>query len=695
MALAAKIAAPVSKTAAASSAFAKIGPNAAVTTVAKPPPAAPNYATLMAQASTQASKLAASQIAAQVKAITDQQAAAHATASAQAAEINRAALAAATFLSGLGDRTQADYHAAVDQLGGLAGGYTGALRDTAQASADAAQAQLAGISGNTQQITNRGPDLANLLYGVSGAIPANALEVQGLGATAASRALPAAQLSYGQQQALGEIGAGNTAADALNSQIATIRATLPTTTSTYLTQFEKSAQDQITNARNATSDYWTQRNIKSQIAGRTAAGKRLDATAKAKAKADALKAQPILDVGRSKLTGLLTDQFGHSITKTVKGVQFLQTTPGFHFDNTGHPVADPKSIDPAKVSALAAEWSSHNHYRSDSAGNAIPTSTGAYQPLAPYVLDPNDPTGHTVMPRGKPTAPFIPKIDKTLSAANHAITYWDSRVGQWVQPKDAKTGLPIPYDPNKPLAPRLFNSNGYAVVYDPNTRTTHSLVDDNNIPLPMGAPKTPPPTHFGGRYPGADGFYHVYNTTTAVDKRLSTRVPAKVAAAGTWQKIKDAKTGQITFYNPTTRVTQNTPFTEAVPQTGPQGTYSSIKSPDGKLWRINSVTNKVVKTTIPWPTSASGSAMTIKEGQDYTARIENLLVAASTGRKLDGTKLPIVRTRATALEELRKAGYLAKGVKPLAMAILNAYYPLTGAGGKNWIRVTNPALGGG
>jgi hypothetical protein len=666
----------------------------------------------MAQASTQASKLAASQIAAQVKAITDQQAAAHATASAQAAEINKAAQAAATFLSGLGDRTQADYHAAVDQLGGLAGGYTGALRDTAQASADAAQAQLAGISGNTQQITNRGPDLANLLYGVSGAIPANALEVQGLGATAASRALPAAQLSYGQQQAIGEIGAGNKTADALNSQIATIRATLPTTTSTYLTQFEKTAQDQITNARNARTDALQAKNIASQITSRTAATAekaKTDAAQakidKAKAKIDALKAQPHPDWTASK-DGYLRDQYYRLITVTRNGTKFAQAAPGFHLGNTGLPVADPKPTTPAQAAAILARYASTYHVRTDLNGmpllSAPDPTTGvrSVEPVPPYVLDPNDPTRQHVMMPAKATAPFVPKIDKTISAANHAITYWDSRVGQWVQPKDAKTGQPIPYDPNKPLAPRLFNSNGYAVVYDPNTKQTHNLVDDNGVALPMGAPKTPPPTHFGGRYPASDGFYHVYNTTTGEDKSLGTRVPAKVAAAGTWTKIVDPKTGAITFYNPTTRVTQTTPFKGATQtQTGPQGTYSSIKGTDGKLWRINSVTNKVVKTTIPWPTSAHG-ALSAEATQNYTERINSQLRAMLNGVPADPSKpnsvaLPPVTSRSEAIGRLDHAGYLTRALKPLAMAILNEYYPLGGASGHNWFRVTNPALSGG
>ena len=123
-------------------------------------------------------------------AIQQQQDQAHATAAAQAAEINKASLAAAQFLKPLGDMAAGDYNTAVQNLGGMVGGYTGGLRDTAQAAQDAAQAQLAAISGNAQTVEGHGADLANLLYGVSGSIPANALATQGLGATALARAIP-------------------------------------------------------------------------------------------------------------------------------------------------------------------------------------------------------------------------------------------------------------------------------------------------------------------------------------------------------------------------------------------------------------------------------------------------------------------------------------------------------------------------
>ena len=184
-------------------------------------------------------------------------------------------------------------------------------------------------------------------------------------------------------------------------------------------------------------------------------------------------------------------------------------------------------------------------------------------------------------------------------------------------------------------------------MFDPNTGTSTTLVDDNGVPMIAGTPKAPTPTHYSGRYPGADGFYHVYNTTTAQDVTLPTRVPPKVAAQGSWQKIEDPVTHKISFYNPTTQETKDTPFKGAaqtashgdvvdarpgqngkywrinsvtnerrlIPGYHPQasgavGTYSTYEKPGRQvLWRINSVTNKIVKTNIPWPTSAHGAAV--------------------------------------------------------------------------------------
>jgi hypothetical protein len=654
----------------------------------QPPPAAPNYATLMAQASSQASKLAAAQIAAQVKAITDQQAADRATAAQQAAEINKASLAAAQFLGGLGDMAKSDYTAAVQNLGGMAGGFTGALRDTAQQAADAAQAQLSSIPGNEQQVVNRGNDLANLVYGVSGQIPANALATQGLGATELARAIPAQMIGYGQQQALGVIGAGNKDAAALNAQIAQIRATLPSTTSTYLSQFEKSAQDQITNARQARLDALQAKNIGSQIATRKATLKEKQKTDAAAAKADALKNAPRPDKSASA-DGYLRDQYGHLWTITKGGVKYAQPAPGFHFDRSGRPVADPKPTSQADLDALALRYTSTYHYRTDSTGKPILTSTGTVQPVGAWVLDPSDPSGQTVMPRPKPTPPakpFVPKIDKTISAANHAITYWDTNTGQWVEPKDAKTGLPIPYDPNKPLALKLFNSNGTAAVFNQSTGEVHSLVDDNNVPLPFGTPKAPPTAHYGQRFVGEDGYYYTVNSLTGQAVKTTVKAPPKVVSQGTWSSFT-GHDGNLWRINNLTNEVVNTGI-KVPPKVLAQGTWSlSPVDKNGVIWRTNSKTGVSIPTKIPGriPASSAGgdNPLTVTQKKDHTATLNHALSQMKNGipaRKNAAGQI-VARAhpkidRAAAIDRLRKQGYFTSPeLKRLAMALLNKWYP--------------------
>lgn len=188
-----------------------------------PRPAAPTGNSLAWDAQAQAKALIADQVAA----LRTQQAQAQADAAARANQIGRASLAAANFLQPLGNVTKQDYAAALAQNTGLAGGYSGQLRQDAASEAAKAQQTLAAIPGNNQQVVNRGDSLANLLYGLQGAIPGRALITEGLGATAAARALPAATLGQGQNAALGVLGAGRTAAARFDPQIAAAQAREP------------------------------------------------------------------------------------------------------------------------------------------------------------------------------------------------------------------------------------------------------------------------------------------------------------------------------------------------------------------------------------------------------------------------------------------------------------------------------------
>jgi hypothetical protein len=542
--------------------------------------AQPSLATLLAQASTQANTLAQQQVNAQVAAIQQQQDQAHATAAAQSAEILKAATAAAQFLTPLGDQAAGDYTAAVQNLGGMVGGYTGGLRDTAQAAQDAAQAQLAGISGNTQTVEGHGADLANLLYGVSGSIPANALATQGLGATALARAIPQQTLSYGQQQAIGVLGQGNQTADALNTQLATARAQLPTLTQQYLKQFQDSAQNVADQAHQRLMDANTIRNTTSEIATR-------NATLKQRTAAAAAKLKPVLDVGKSKLTGVLTDQFGKPITKNVGGKQFLQTLPGFHFDNAGRVIADPKPVTLDQQSARAAEWTRVHHYQSDWQGNAIINpKTKALIPTGGWVVSPD---GQTAVPPPKPGKAFVPKIDRISSQATKKLTYIGED-GALHYFYDANKN-PIPYDPGtKPAALKLINTGGIYVWADPNTGKVYGLHDDNGVPLPVGTPKGPATAHYGGRFiDAATGHYMLTNSLTGETIDTGHTAPASaIKSEGTWSNLPADKYGHIyRINNKTNEIQPITGYQGRVPGSGTSAAGGKA-GPGSSTWRLTS-----------------------------------------------------------------------------------------------------------
>ncbi len=197
---------------------------------------------------TQASALAHNDLVAQLKAITDQQAADRAAGRATADQILQASQGGADFLrrSGLAGDVQAqDYARAVAETKSLAGGYTGQLRTDALNAANAAGTALHAIPGNTQPVTaDRGGPLANLLYGLQGSLPGQALAAQGLGSVAAARGAIPSALASGQLQALGAVQASNEQAARLDPQIAAAEGKLPGLTQQYLGQLTKQQQAQ-------------------------------------------------------------------------------------------------------------------------------------------------------------------------------------------------------------------------------------------------------------------------------------------------------------------------------------------------------------------------------------------------------------------------------------------------------------------
>lgn len=200
------------------------------------------------QLSTQANTLAHNDVAAQVQAFQQQQALANTQALQRAQQINLAAQAAARYEAGLGDQTAASFDNAAKSEAGFAQGYSGQLQQTASDAAAKVQAGLAAVGAPAGQApsSTQGTDLANVLYGLGGQIPANTLETAGQAAAAAQRQLPAATLGYGQQQAQGLLGQGAATAAAIQPSIANALSQQPTLAAQYLSQLGTQNNDAVT-----------------------------------------------------------------------------------------------------------------------------------------------------------------------------------------------------------------------------------------------------------------------------------------------------------------------------------------------------------------------------------------------------------------------------------------------------------------
>jgi len=244
----------------ASGSFQYAPPAAAPASVASASSGIPSADQIMQQAHAYAAQSVANQVAL----IRAQQQAAITQATQRAAAIQAASLAGAKYINGLGLGTAAQnaYANAVKNETGIAQGYSGQLRTDAAAQAAAAQAQLASVPGNTQTITDRGPALANVLYGLTGAIPANVLQVAGLGAAANARALPAQAIGYGAQQAALTRGQGATTAANLTPSILSAQGQLPSIQNQYAGQLTSYANT-AANLANQTAE------INSLIGSRT------------------------------------------------------------------------------------------------------------------------------------------------------------------------------------------------------------------------------------------------------------------------------------------------------------------------------------------------------------------------------------------------------------------------------------------
>lgn len=198
----------------------------------------------------QAQQIAAAQTNAQVAAVKAQQNLYTSQAAEKAQQIQQASQAAAQLLAGMGDQTANSYNTAAADLAGLAHGFSGQTQTDATNAASQVQAQLAQLgapAGSAKTATGQTSDpaaIGNVLYGTGGFIPGSVLLSQGQAAAAAARGLPANFLAYGNQQALGTIGAGQQQADALTQNILNARAQQPSLYQSILSSLNSTLTNQ-------------------------------------------------------------------------------------------------------------------------------------------------------------------------------------------------------------------------------------------------------------------------------------------------------------------------------------------------------------------------------------------------------------------------------------------------------------------
>lgn len=201
----------------------------------------------------QANQAAARDTNAMVQALRAEQDRINAQAAARAGQMQQAGLASARYLESLnlgGSLGDSLRSSAADQAT-LAQGFSGQLRDTVGGEAAKVQQGLQAI-GAPGGAPNIGTDqAANVLYGLGGQLPANAMLQAAPFAEAQARQLPATLLGQGQTYAAGQLARGREQADTLSGKIAETVGGRAGLAREYLAdlqaQAEKSRQNAISN----------------------------------------------------------------------------------------------------------------------------------------------------------------------------------------------------------------------------------------------------------------------------------------------------------------------------------------------------------------------------------------------------------------------------------------------------------------
>lgn len=187
-----------------------------------------------------------------VTGIRQQQAQINADAQARAREIQAASLGAAKYLQGLnlGHGLSDSLKQAAGDQSSLAAGFSGQLQQTvgdAGAKVSAALDQLHAPGG----VPSTAAQAGNTVYGLGGLLPANAMLAAAPYAQQQADSAPGQLVGYGQQEAIGALGAGKQQAQRLDSQITTAQGKLPALEHGYLSDLTAAAtkgrQDQIGN----------------------------------------------------------------------------------------------------------------------------------------------------------------------------------------------------------------------------------------------------------------------------------------------------------------------------------------------------------------------------------------------------------------------------------------------------------------
>lgn len=322
---------------------------------------------------------------AQVGAFRQQQSQINQQAAGRARQINLAAIAASRQLAGqdLAGHLSAGIHSAAGDIAGLASGFSGDLRRTVGEQEAKVQQGLDAIGG-PGGVPSTTEQAGNVVYGVGGQIPASALLQAAPFAEAATRAMPASLLGYGQQQAIGAIGQGREQAAQYDTDIASALAGRPKLERGYLADYTKAAQDQ---RKDQVDTVFDTIGVQQKEDDRTA--RIADDKADRKARVNAAK-----------------------LTAAAKVEAAAVKAAADRADATAEQKADAE-----KLARPNASLSNANGYLTDGYGEAIPDANGNYRVLPGFQVNANR-TGIEKIPSesSKPT------VSTTLSAGNGYLT---------------------------------------------------------------------------------------------------------------------------------------------------------------------------------------------------------------------------------------------------------------------------------